>query len=155
MDKIEFYNEQIEIEKQIIEAAEKSVKEVKNPLIKELIIAVAIDSKKHAQLLSALIQKESHPSPFIDEVQNKILADDIKKHIELEAKAIQTYKKYLEKLEDEKEKLIIKAIYQDEVRHHKLLLKIHKIIIQADTLSEEEIMDWIWQDAVSHGSPGG
>ena len=43
----EFFEKQIEIEEKIIQAARESVKGVKNVLVKEMILSVAIDSEKH------------------------------------------------------------------------------------------------------------
>ncbi len=53
-EKVKFYKKQIELETKIIQAAEESVEDMENKIVKELILAIAIDSKKHASLLGVL-----------------------------------------------------------------------------------------------------
>ncbi|MBA7539321.1 hypothetical protein ES705_31600 [subsurface metagenome] len=154
-ERIEFFKKQINLEKLIIETAEKSVKGVKNVLIKELILAIAIDSQKHANLLKALVALHTLPTPMIKEELSEKLAANIQKHIDLEAKAIETYKELLTITVDEKEKVIIQTILKDEIRHHKILKTIHETIVKKETLTEEALWQMMWDDSVSHGSPGG
>ncbi|MHA1447304.1 MAG: hypothetical protein ACTSSN_11470, partial [Candidatus Heimdallarchaeaceae archaeon] len=66
-ERIEFFTEQIEVEKKIIAAAQKAVKGLKNPLIREMILAVALDSQKHETMLKALLDRLTKPSPAIEE----------------------------------------------------------------------------------------
>jgi len=154
-ERIEFFKKQIGLEKLIIKTAEKSVEGVKNVLIKELILAIAIDSQKHANLLKALVAMHTLPTPMIKEELSEELAVNIQKHIELEAKAIETYKELLTITVDEKEKIIIQTILKDEIRHHKILKMIHETIVTKETLTEEALWQMMWDDSISHGSPGG
>ena len=148
MSKLDFYKKQIELEKLIIKTAEKSVVNVKNQLVKELIMSIALDSRKHASLLSALIVMSTEIPPYIEEEKLDLLADNIKQHIELEAKAIQTYKELLDSIENEQEKLIIQAIYHDENRHHLLLKKIHESIIKQEAITEEDMFEFLKDDYI-------
>ncbi|MHA1221897.1 MAG: hypothetical protein ACTSSG_01330 [Candidatus Heimdallarchaeaceae archaeon] len=153
----EFFEKQIEIEEKIIQAARESVKGVKNVLVKEMILSVAIDSEKHKNMLTALLARLTSPTPAIDEKVSEEIAKVIQEHIELEAEAIKQYKEFLDSLccIDDKEKIIIKEIYEDELRHHSLLKFIYKTIVQKETLIEEEMWDHLWTDAFTHGTPGG
>ncbi len=148
IDKLEFYKKQIELEKLIIETAEKSVADVKNQLVKELIMSISIDSRKHASLLSALILMSTEVQPYIEEEKLDVLADNIKTHMELEARAIQTYKELLETIENEQEKLIVQAIYQDEKRHHLLLKRIHELVIKQEAITEEDMFEFLKDDYI-------
>ncbi|MCG3260038.1 MAG: ferritin-like domain-containing protein [Candidatus Heimdallarchaeota archaeon] len=156
-ERIEFFKDQIEVEKKIIAAAQKAVKGLKNPLIREMILAVALDSQKHETMLQALLDRLTGPSPAIDEKVSEEIAQAIHEHMELEALAIKKYKEYLDGLccIDNKEKIVIKAIYEDELRHHELMKWIYKTIVEKETLIEEDIWDHMWNDAFSHGTPGG
>ncbi|MCE7743137.1 MAG: hypothetical protein GOP50_11870 [Candidatus Heimdallarchaeota archaeon] len=156
-ERIAFYSKQIEVEKKIISAAQKSVKGVKNPLVREMILAVALDSQKHETMLQALLNRIQGPSPAIDETVSDEIAQAIQEHVDLEALALKQYKDYLDSqcCVDAKEKIVIKAIYEDELRHSELMKWILKTIVKKETLIEEDIWDHMWSDAFSHGTPGG
>ncbi|MCK4897117.1 MAG: ferritin-like domain-containing protein [Candidatus Heimdallarchaeota archaeon] len=156
-ERLAFFEEQIEVEKKIVETANRIVKGVKNPLVREMIVAIALDSQKHEGMLRALSDRLTGSSPAIDETVSDEIGEAIQEHIELEAEALSQYKGYLDNLccSDDKEKIVIKAIYEDELRHHELLRWIFKTIVQKETLIEEDMWDDIWKDAFTHGTPGG
>jgi rubrerythrin len=147
-EKIEFFAKQISLEKEIVKTAENSIKNVKNNLVKELILAIALDSKKHAGMLNSLLTIASSVQPFIEEEKLEELSENIEKHIELEAKAIETYKEILPELENDQEKMIIQAIYHDELRHHALLKRILTSIKEREALTQEDIWDSIKDDFI-------
>lgn len=66
-DRIEFYKEQIDFENLIHEKAKTSIEGIDNILIIELINGIALDSKKHAALLSALVSLHTKATPSIAE----------------------------------------------------------------------------------------
>ena len=156
-ERLEFYKEQMEVEKKIVEAAQKAVKGIKNPLVREMILAVALDSQKHETMLQALSDRIVGPNPTIDETVSEEIAHAIQEHMELEALALKKYKEYIDNQTflDNKEKIVIKSILEDELRHHELMKWIYKTIVQKETLIEEDIWDHMWEDAFSHGTPGG
>ncbi len=156
-ERIEFYSNQIKVEEKIIATAQKAVKGVLNPLVREMILAVAIDSQKHETMLQALLKRIKGPTPAIDEEVSAEIAEAIQEHMELEAQAVKQYRNYLDSkcCVDAKEKIVIKAIYEDELRHHELLRWLYKTVVQKETLIEEDIWDHMWSDAFTHGTPGG
>ncbi len=156
-ERIAFFNQQIEVERKIVAAAQKAVKGLKNPLVREMILAVALDSQKHETMLQALLDRISGPSPAIEEKVSEEIANAIQEHVELEAEALKQYKGYLDGLccVDDKEKIVIKAIYEDELRHHELMRWLYKTIVEKETLIEEDVWDHMWSDAFTHGTPGG
>jgi rubrerythrin len=147
-DKIKFYERQINLEKEIIKAAESSVKDIKNELVKELILSIALDSKKHASILNALLSMNTTVPPYIEETKLDQIKENIQRHIKLEIEAIKTYKSLLEQIEDESEKMLIQAVYEDELRHHALLKRILKSIIEDEALTQEDIWDSIKDDFI-------
>ena len=154
-ERVDFYTKQIGLEDKIVKKATESVRNVKNLLIRELIEGIAMDSKKHASMLNALVAMHTKSTPLIQEDLTDELQKNLKEHIALEQEAIDTYQELYKKDFEESEKLIVKAILNDELRHHTLLKKIHKMIVEKETLTEQDLWDWVWKDSLFHGSPGG
>ncbi|MGC9779886.1 MAG: ferritin-like domain-containing protein [Candidatus Heimdallarchaeota archaeon] len=153
---IEFIEKQIALEKEIVEISNKSVEDVKNILVKELIRGIAMDSKKHELLLTALSGMIKGPTPLIEEENYDKIKATIEKHIELEAKAIDTYKEILTTYEKEDRiRFVVSEIHKDEVRHHTFLKRLLKALIEKETLTEDLLEDWMFKYAPFHGSPGG
>ncbi|MCE7744144.1 MAG: ferritin-like domain-containing protein [Candidatus Heimdallarchaeota archaeon] len=153
---LKFIEEQIVLEKKIVEISKKSVDDIKNVLVRELIRGITMDSKKHALLLTALKGMLEGPTPLIEEENFNVIKETIEKHIELEAKAIDTYKSLLKTYGDDKRiKMIISEIHKDEVRHHTFLQVLLKVIVEKETLTEDLLEDWLYKYAPFHGSPGG
>ncbi|MFX1505071.1 MAG: ferritin family protein [Promethearchaeota archaeon] len=150
-ERVEFYKEQIDLENTIVEKAEKVVEGMENILIRELILGIALDSKKHAGMLSALVSMYTKPTPSVAEEFGEDLKKAITEHIELEKQAINTYQEKLETTENENEKIIIKAILNDEKKHHKLLQTIQKMIIDKLTLSENELWEMVEESLFDFG----
>ncbi len=152
---IEFLDEQIALEKEIIEISNASVDNIKNILVRELIRGITMDSKKHALLLGALKGMLIGPTPLIEEESFDEIKATIEKHIELEAKAIETYQEILKDPPSDSVKTVISEIHKDEVRHHTFLKTLLKALIEKETLTEDMLEDWMYKYAPFHGSPGG
>lgn len=153
-ERTELYKKQIVLEERIVEAAQTTVKDMENVMVRELILGIAMDSNKHSSLLNALVASFGS-TPLISEEITDQLRTNLEDHIQLEQEAIDSYKEIWKQLEDEKEKIIIKTILNDEIRHHSLLKKIHKMIVEKETLTEQDLWDLTWKDSLFHGSPGG
>lgn len=138
----------MDLEKKIIQAAEDSVEGMENKIVKELILAIALDSKKHASLLEVLMTMNISFVPYINEKSLDKIAENIKKHIELEAQAIETYKELLTKIDTDQEKMIVQTIYHDELRHHALLKRLYEIIIKNEALTEADLWDYLKDDYI-------
>jgi len=150
-ERVEFYKKQVELENTIVEKAEKSVQGMENILIRELILGIALDSKKHAGMLNALVSMFTRPTPSVAEEFGDDLRKAITEHIEFEKQAIETYQEKLETADNESERLIIKAILNDEKKHHKLLTTIQKMIIEKLTLSEKELWEMVEESYLDFG----
>ena len=150
-----FLKNQVALEERIVRMAQKSVKDTKNQLVKNLIQAIAIDSNKHVLMLNAILARVESKTPFIEETKRDELGKDIQTHIELEAEAINTYKELIPEMEDPGSKQVIQYILEDEKRHHKLLTQLYQLVIEKETLTEEDLWDLTWKDAPWHGGPGG
>ena len=145
-ERIAFYEEQVGFENSIVEKAEKSVEGIQNIMIRELILSIALDSKKHASMLTALKSLLTKPTPSVPEEISTEIKQNITEHIKMEAQAIETYQKLLDSIDDASEKVVIKAILNDELKHHSLLKTINKMIIEKLTLSEKEFWDMVEEE---------
>ena len=154
-DMVKFLEEQIKLEEEIVEMSNKSVDQIKNVLVRELIRGIAMDSHKHALLLKALHGLLTGPTPLIEEQSFDVIAETVQEHIKLERQAIETYKQILEESDDKRITTVIAEIYKDEVRHHAFLVHLLKKLIEKETLTTEELEDWLFKYAPFHGSPGG
>ncbi|MFX0173986.1 MAG: hypothetical protein ACFE9L_19035, partial [Candidatus Hodarchaeota archaeon] len=119
-ERVELYKKQMTLEEKIVETAQTAVKDMKNVMVRELVLGVAMDSNKHSSLLNALIASIEGKNPLLKEDITDKLKSNLEEHIQLEQEAIDSYKTIWNNLEDEKEKMIIKAILNDEIRHHTL-----------------------------------
>ncbi len=145
-DRIAFYKEQVDFENIIVKKAETSVESIQNIMIRELILSISLDSKKHASMLNALISLLTKPTPSVPEEISTEIKDNISEHIQLEAKAIETYQKLLDSIDDDSEKVVIKAILNDEIKHHSLLKTINKMVVEKLSLSEKEFWDMVEEE---------
>ncbi|MFX1283681.1 MAG: ferritin family protein [Promethearchaeota archaeon] len=150
-ERIDFYKDQVELENTIVEKAEKAVQGLDNVLIRELILGIALDSKKHAGMLNALVSIYTKPTPSVAEEFGDELKKTIAEHIELEQQAIDTYQEKLETTDNESERIIIKAILNDEKKHHKLLTTIQKMIVEKLTLSEKDLWEMVEESYFDFG----
>ena len=147
----QFYEQQIELEDRIIQASEASVKRVKNILVKELILGISQDSKKHKSILKgirALREKSTEGIRLISEDEREELKRSMEMHIRLEQKAIETYRETLKQITDVREKMLVNTILKDELRHHALLKWLYDVIIKDLTLTEDDIFEMTWKDVI-------
>lgn len=127
----------------------------KHPVLKALIYAVSRDSEKHRFFYYSLAQLVKSSQPVLTEEEFKYIAEGIDKHIQVEKEMIEYTQRLLNETKDPRMKIILAAIYEDEVKHHKLLVTIKDKIARRETLTEEELWDMIWKDSPWHGTPGG
>jgi rubrerythrin len=158
MDKEEtlaFIDRQIDLEHKIIEIVKENVAKLGNAFVKDLLLGISTDSKKHAALLKSLRKAVEGPTPFISTEERDKIAKGIEAHIKMEEKAVETYQELAEKSDNEQVKTIAMMIREDEIRHHALLKELHKTTISPETLTEDMIWDVLWKDTPWKGSPGG
>ncbi|MFX1283373.1 MAG: ferritin-like domain-containing protein [Promethearchaeota archaeon] len=144
-ERIKLYKSQIELEKQIVNTAETAAKNLDNIIVREMILGIAMDSRKHESLLNTLIALHNKFA-LVDEKLTDQLKQNLEEHIRLEKKAIDSYRELMDKFEDEKEKLVIRYILSDEIRHHKFLKQLHKNLVEKLTFTDEDYWDWAWKD---------
>ncbi len=158
MDKketLEFIDRQARLEEKIIGLVEANTAKLGNAFVKDLLLGIGQDSKKHAMLLRSLRSAVAGAEPLIGEDERARIAKGIEEHIKAEADAVKTYGQLCEQSGDERVKVIASMIREDEVQHHHLLKDLHRTLIEPETFTDDAVWDTLWQDSVFHGTPGG
>lgn len=125
-------------------------------VVAAVIEAIASDSEKHSRLYEAMLKiATGWHQPGMLENDLKLVAEVIDRHIETERRMIEETRSLLEKTADSRMRLLLAAIYEDEVKHHRLLVDIKEKLAKASFLTEEELWEAVWRDSPWHGTPGG
>ncbi len=153
-ENIEFFKDQIKLEHHIIESITSSLKDVRNPVVKQVLRAIAFDSQKHAGIYNAAISISRITPALTDEEYRKI-KNITEKHVIDEEKAIAALDKVMPKIKDKKIRFLLGSIVADEKRHHELLKKIMDLVVRKEAITEEDWWDILWKGVPFHGAPGG
>ncbi len=151
---VTFFKEQIKLEHQIVEAITSSLKTVRNPIVKQVLRAIAFDSQKHAGIYNAAISI-CKITPALTDKEFRELKKVTEKHIADEEKAISALDNFLPKVEDKKIKFLLESISTDERKHHQLLHKIMELVVKKEAITEEDWWEILWKNVPFHGAPGG
>ena len=144
-----------EKEKKYAEELENLSERFRHPVLQALIKGIAKDSEKHSIFYAALAKLVGEIQPMITEEELRIIREGLEKHIETEANMIELTRRLAVETSDPRQKLVLQAIYEDEVKHHKILLDIHRNIVEKEAFTEEQVWDSVWKDSPWHGAPGG
>lgn len=151
---VEFFKEQIKLEHHIVDSITTSLRNVKNPVVKEVLRAIAFDSQKHAGIYSAAITITA-VTPALTDKEYREIENITQKHIVDEEKAIVSLDKILPKIKDRKIKFLLESIVADERKHHELLNKIVELVVKKEAITEEDWWEILWKNVPFHGAPGG
>ncbi len=134
----------------------QSAREVKNPIVRVIMEAIAQDSLKHSLMYGAILSLLEGESPYISQAEADRIVDEIEYHIKTEAEMVKTVEDLLASgVKDKPIKFLLEAILKDEIYHHILLRKIYDMIIKRETFTESELWNLVWKEAMFHGTPGG
>jgi rubrerythrin len=122
-----------------------------NELVRELIRAVMIDSKKHAGLYKAAQAIAEGRSLAITKEEYDILEEKLKLHIQKETEMLEAVSGLLDEVKDERIKKILTMIYDDELRHHPFMTTFLDLVLKRETISEQDIWDMLFRDLPTHG----
>lgn len=150
-----FIKKQIENENAIVESLEKSLDNIKNPVVKGVLKGVSMDSVKHAELYKAANTLLTQTSTALTQENLDEQRKLVEKHIQMEATLIELIEQTLPTIENKKVEFLLKSILTDERRHHALLKTLLEIIVKGETITEEDWWKMLWEDVPFHGSPGG
>ncbi len=151
---VEFFKEQIKLEHHIVESITDSLKNVKNPIVKQVLRAIAFDSQKHAGIYNAAISITA-VTPALTDKEYREIEKVTEKHIVDEEKAISSLDKIMPKIKDKKVKFLLESIVADEKKHHELLNKVMDLVVKKEAITEEDWWEILWKNVPFHGAPGG
>ena len=152
---LDFLNNQIVVENEIVDSLEKALVDMKNPAVKGVLKGVSLDSMKHAQLYTSALTLLTSASTALTQDDLDEQTKLVKKHIEIEAKLIKVLQEKIPEIENEKVVFLLKAILEDECRHHAMLKMVLEIIVHGETITEADWWKMLWENVPFHGAPGG
>ena len=123
-----------------------------NVAVAELMMSVALDSRKHAGLYRAIAAILEGPLGITD-VEYDRLEAALKRHVEVEVGMLSEARALLEGVEDDRARRLLEEIVADEVRHHKFLSNLLEAVLARDMIFEQDVWDMIWRDVPTHGAP--
>lgn len=153
-DMVEFFKDQIKLEHHIVESITGSLRTVRNPIVKQVLRAIAFDSQKHAGIYNAAITI-STVTPALTDKEYREIKKITAKHVEDEEKAIAALETIMPKIDNPKLKFLLESIAADERKHHELLNKVMDLIVKKEAITEEDWWEILWKNVPFHGAPGG
>lgn len=150
----EFFKDQIKLEHHIVESITNSLKTVRNPIVKQVLRAIAFDSQKHAGIYNAAISIATI-TPALTDKEYKEIEKVTEKHIIDEEKAISSLDGIMPNIKDKKLRFLLESIIADERKHHELLSKLMDLVVKKEAITEEDWWEILWKGAPFHGAPGG
>jgi len=151
-DRVRKMEEMAEMEEDYTVAYDKNVMGLGNVAIAELMMSVALDSRKHAGLYRA-IATILKGSLAITDMEYEQLEESLRRHVEVEARMMEEAKALLDGEEADRVKRLLEEIYADEVRHHRFLSNLLEAVVKRDLIFENDVWDMIWRDVPTHGAP--
>ncbi len=149
-----FFKDQIKLEHHIVESITNSLKTVRNPIVKQVLRAIAFDSQKHAGIYNAAISIATI-TPALTDKEYKEIEKVTEKHIIDEEKAISSLDGIMPNIKDKKLRFLLESIIADERKHHELLSKLMDLVVKKEAITEEDWWEILWKGAPFHGAPGG
>lgn len=150
----EFFKTQIKLEQHIVESITNSLRNVRNPVVKEVLRAIAFDSQKHAGMYHAAIAL-STLTPALTDKEYRELEETTNKHILDEEKAISALDSIMPNVKSDKIRFLLESIASDERKHHELLTRIVDLIVKKEAITEDDWWEILWKNVPFHGAPGG
>jgi rubrerythrin len=152
IDRVRKMEEMAEMEEEYAVAYDKNVMGLGNVAIAELMMSVALDSRKHAGLYRA-IATILKGSLAITDMEYDQLEESLRRHVEVEARMMEEAKGLMDGEEDDRVKRLLEEIYADEIRHHRFLSTLLEAVVKRDLIFESDVWDMIWRDVPTHGAP--
>lgn len=150
------FKDMSKLEREYSNKLAESAKDVKNPVVKTVMIAVAQDSLKHSMIYDVMTDLLKEERPVISEVELDKIASEIEYHIKTEEEMIKYLKHVLEEgVENKAIKFFLETLLKDELYHHALLKKVLEMIIRREAFTESDLWELVWKEATFHGTPGG
>jgi rubrerythrin len=151
---IQLLKKQIELEGKMVDSMNQTMSKLKNVVVKQLLNGIALDSRKHQDILNAVIEL-LRVATAMTEVERDQLSREISDHIEVEERMLNNVKVAGDKTDNVRVKFLLQYIASDEKRHHQTLREIMDYIVSKEIITEAEWWDALYRDAVAHGAPGG
>lgn len=125
---VELLKEQLQIEKNFVEAVDSEIESVHNVAARLLLLETKKDSEKHALIIEGILQtvRKGESKPLWDTLQDSyvdkmVVRRKLENHVETETAMLEHIEKELKEAKDEGIRLLLKHIADDEKKHHEIL----------------------------------
>ena len=150
--KTQKFENMAKMEEEHASSLSKSVSDLRNVVVQELLRSIAHDSRKHKGLYEA-ISNLSEEVALITEEEYGRIENVVKEHVETEERMLEEVKKLLESEEDPRVKHLLLEIEKDEIKHHTLMRNLLDTVINKETLFEHDTWNMLWKGVDGHGAP--
>jgi len=145
----------IEMEKKHASSLSRTVEDLRNIGIQEILRGIAYDSQKHAGFYKAILKLGGKMESAITEEEYVRLEEVIRKHIDVEKQMMEESKQLLYSSKEPRIQHLLKEIYDDELKHHTFMKRILEAVVKRETIFDADWWDFIWEGVPGHGTPIG
>ena len=124
-DSISLLTKQRVLETSIAESLERTAGTTMNPIVRLIVTALVLDSKKHAAILQALIDAKFDGK--LVETEKEDMRKALRAHLAGETDMLNKINNLIEVTKDPLIKAGLQRIAQDETRHHKMIEKLMEL----------------------------
>jgi len=150
--KTQKFENMAKMEEEHASSLSKSVSDLRNVVVQELLRSIAHDSRKHKGLYEAISNLSKEVALITEEEYGRI-ENVVKEHVETEERMLEEVKKLLESEEDPRVKHLLLEIEKDEIKHHTLMRNLLDTVINKETLFEHDTWNMLWKGVDGHGAP--
>lgn len=127
----------------------ETAKNVKSPLVRAVLTAVAMDSQKHRALLleAARLVEGKGEGPAIAEAEESLTR--IREHVEVEEEAVRFFEAAVRDpavAQDPQLSFIVRLILRDEAFHHVILHDLYQALVRGRLLGQGEEWEELYRE---------
>ncbi len=132
----------IKDERETVDHLGKTIKKMKNNVIKILMQIMLIDSLKHGKILEIILSILKTPTLEGSEIGE--VAQNLKEHVEEEKIMMENFENLVDKVEDQRVRFLLENIITDEKRHHNIVERIAELVVDSET-SDDAWWDFLYR----------
>jgi rubrerythrin len=126
------------------EVLNKTNLKTSNPVIKLILNQLALDSKKHENILNIILTLIHSSENAMDE-ENENFDWTIHQHIKYEDEMLNNYEKLVDETKDKRIRFLLQNIISDEEKHHFLAKRMYELVCKGNQITDEKWWDFLFR----------